>query len=195
MLKADPNICAVFVEPIQGEGGIVMPEDGYLKAVRALCTQYNVLMVTDEIQSGLGRTGYMFAADHEEVRPDIIVMGKALSGGMLPVSGVVADEWITKHMGPLSHGNTFCGNALGMATCHAAIQSLVEEGMIENSKTLGHLFKTELEKIKSPLIKEVRGRGLFVGIEIKKEEGIKVDGNHFAKMFFKHGVLTKATHD
>jgi len=152
-------------------------------------------MVTDEIQTGLGRTGYMFAADHEEIRPDMIVMGKALSGGMLPVSGVVGDDFIMKLMEPSDDGNTFNGNPLAMATSHAAIQTLVEEGMCENSKVMGALFKSELEKIQSPLIKEVRGRGLFVGIEIKAEEGIKVDGNHFAKMFFKHNILTKATHD
>jgi len=195
MLVADPNICAVFVEPIQGEGGIIIPDDGYLKKMRDLCTKHNVLMVTDEIQSGLGRTGYMFAADHEQVRPDMIVMGKALSGGMLPVSGVMADEVVMNTIGPGEHGNTYLGNPLAMATAHAAMTTLVEEGMIENSKNMGDLFMSELRKINSPLIKEVRGRGLFVGIEIKTADDIKVDGNHFAKMFFKHGVLTKATHD
>ena len=137
----------------------------------------------------------MFAADHEKVRPDMIVMGKALSGGMLPVSGVMADEVVMNTIGPGEHGNTYLGNPLAMATAHAAMTTLVEEGMVENSKKMGDLFMSELRKIKSPLIKEVRGRGLFVGIEVEQADDIKVDGNHFAKMFFKHGVLTKATYD
>lgn len=124
-------------------------------------------MVADEIQCGLGRTGKMWAADHEQVRPDMIVMGKALSGGMLPVSGVVGDVEVMDTIGPGEHGNTFCGNPLAMATSHAAIKTLVDEGMIENAATMGNLFMNELRKIDSPLIKEVRGRGLFVGIEVK----------------------------
>lgn len=185
----------MFVEPIQGEGGIIIPHDGYLKKMRELCTKHNVLLVTDEIQSGLGRTGYMFAADHEKIRPDMIVMGKALSGGMLPVSAVAADKVVMDTIVPGEHGNTFCGNPLAMATATAAMKTLVEEGMVENSKKMGELFMSELKKMKSPLIQEVRGRGLFIGVEIKHGEGIKVDGNTFAKCFFKHGVLTKATHD
>lgn len=149
--------------------------------MRELCTKYNVLMVTDEIQSGLGRTGYMFAADYEKVRPDMIVMGKALSGGMLPVSAVVADAEIMDCIGPGQHGNTFLGNPLAMATAHAAMKTLVDEGMVENSKVMGDLFMKELRKMNSPLIKEVRGRGLFVGIEINTGDDIKVDGNTFAK--------------
>jgi ornithine--oxo-acid transaminase len=122
-------------------------------------------------------------------------MGKALSGGMLPVSGCMADDFIMKHIGPGDHGCTYGGNPLAMATAHAAVKTLVDEGMVENSRAMGKIFKRELEKLKSPLIKEVRGRGLFLGIEIEKSDDIKVDGNHFAKMFFKNGVLTKATHD
>ena len=195
MLKANPNIAGVFIEPIQGEGGIVMPHQGYLKRVRELCTEYNVLLCADEIQTGLGRTGDLFAVDHEKVRADILIMGKALSGGMLPVSGCMADDFIMKHIGPGDHGCTYGGNPLAMATAHAAVKTLVDEGMVENSRAMGKIFKRELEKLKSPLIKEVRGRGLFLGIEIEKSDDIKVDGNHFAKMFFKNGVLTKATHD
>lgn len=195
MLKADPNIAGVFIEPIQGEGGIIMPDEGYLQKVRDLCTKYNVLLCADEIQTGLGRTGDMFGCDHENVRPDILVMGKALSGGMLPVSGCMADDYIMKHIGPGDHGSTYGGNPLAMATAHASVRVIVEEGMVENSKAMGKIFKSELEKMNSPLIKEVRGRGLFLGVEVKQAEGIKVNGNHFAKMFFKQGVLTKATHD
>lgn len=163
--------------------------------MRELCTKYNVLLATDEIQSGLGRTGKMWAADYEDIRPDMIVMGKALSGGMLPVSGVVGDYEVMDTIGPGEAGNTYCGNPLAMATSHAAIKTLVEEGMVENSYNMGEIFRAELNKINSPLIKEVRGKGLFIGVEIKTGDNIKVDGNHFAKMFFKHGVLTKATHD
>lgn len=144
MLKANPNIAGVFVEPIQGEGGVVMPDAGYLRKMRELCTKYNVLMCADEIQSGLGRTGDMFACDHEQVRPDILVMGKALSGGMLPVSGCMADDFIMRHIGPGDHGSTYGGNPLAMATSHAAIRVLVEEGMVENSRQMGKLLISEL---------------------------------------------------
>jgi ornithine--oxo-acid transaminase len=144
MLKANPNIAGVFVEPIQGEGGVVMPDPGYLRKMRELCTKYNVLMCADEIQSGLGRTGDMFACDHEQVRPDILVMGKALSGGMLPVSGCMADDFIMRHIGPGDHGSTYGGNPLAMATSHAAIRVLVEEGMVENSRQMGKLLMSEL---------------------------------------------------
>jgi len=137
----------------------------------------------------------MMCVDWEGVRPDILVMGKSMSGGMLPVSGCVADDFIMKHIGPGDHGSTYGGNPLAMATSLAAVRTLVEEGMIENSARLGPIFKSELEKIKSPLIKEVRGRGLFVGLEIKTGEGISVTGVHLAKILAKHGLLTKATHD
>lgn len=183
------------MEPIQGEGGVIIPDVGYLVKVRELCTKYNVLMCADEIQTGFGRTGKMMCVDWEGVRPDILVMGKSMSGGMLPVSGCVADDFIMKHIGPGDHGSTYGGNPLAMATSLAAVKTLVEEGMIENSARLGPIFKSELEKIKSPLIKEVRGRGLFVGLEIKTGEGISVTGVHLAKILAKHGLLTKATHD
>lgn len=134
MLEADPNICAVVLEPIQGEGGVIIPHDGYLKAVRELCTKHNVLMIADEIQTGFGRCGTMFAVDHENVRPDILVMGKSMSGGMLPVSGCLADNFIMEHIHPGDHGSTYGGNPLAMATAHAAIKTIVDEGMVENSR-------------------------------------------------------------
>ena len=121
-----------------------MPDPGYLRKMRELCTKYNVLMCADEIQSGLGRTGDLFACDHEQVRPDILVMGKALSGGMLPVSGCMADDFIMRHIGPGDHGSTYGGNPLAMATSHAAIRVLVEEGMVENSRQMGNLLMSEL---------------------------------------------------
>ena len=152
-------------------------------------------MCADEIQTGFGRTGKMMCVDWEGVRPDILVMGKSMSGGMLPVSGCVADDFIMKNIGPGDHGSTYGGNPLAMATSMAAVKTLVEEGMIENSARLGLIFKSELEKINSPLIKEVRGRGLFVGVEVKEGKGISVTGVTLAKILAKYGILTKATHD
>lgn len=137
----------------------------------------------------------MMDVDYENVKPDIITMGKSMSGGMLPVSGCVANDFIMKNIGPGDHGSTYGGNPLAMATSLAAVKTIVEEGLVENSAKLGALFKSELQKIKSPLIKEVRGRGFFIGIEVVSGPGMKVDGNNLAKMFFKNGVLTKATHD
>ena len=192
-LEKDPNIAGVCIEPIQGEGGVIIPHDGYLKGVRDLCTKHNVLMIADEIQTGFGRSGKMFAVDHEEVRPDILVMGKSMSGGMMPVSGCLADDFIMDEIKPGDHGSTYGGNPLAMAVAHAAVKTLVDEGMVENSAAMGALLKSELKKIDSPLFKEVRGRGLFVGVELK--EDAHVDGNDYAKLCFKHGLLTKATHD
>lgn len=149
--------------------------------------------MADEIQTGFGRTGKLFAVDWEEMRPDILVMGKSMSGGMMPVSGCVADQHIMKHIGPGDHGSTYGGNPLAMATAHAAVKTLVEEGMVENSQKMGEIFKSELQKINCDLYKEVRGRGLFIGVELKHD--LKVNGNHFAKILAKHGLLTKATHE
>lgn len=195
MLKANLNIAGVFIEPIQGEGGIVVPQDGYLTKVRELCTKYNVLMVSDEIQTGFGRTGDLMAIDYEQVKPDILVMGKSISGGMLAVSGCMADDFIMKHIGPGDHGCTYGGNPLAMATSLAAVRALVDEGMVENSKKIGALLKSELQLIKSPLIKEIRGRGLFLGLELLKSDNIKVNANHLAKHFLNHGVITKSARD
>ena len=192
-LEADPNICAICIEPIQGEGGVIMPQDGYLRACRQLCDEYNVLLIADEIQTGFGRTGKMFAVDHEEVRADILVMGKSMSGGMVPVSGCLADKFIMDEIKPGDHGSTYGGNPLGMAVAKAAVQTLVEEGMIDNSEKMGELLKSELGKLDQSMFKEIRGRGLFVGVELRSD--LNVDGNHFAKILCKEGLLTKATHD
>ena len=150
-------------------------------------------MLADEIQTGFGRCGKMFAVEWEDVRPDILIMGKSMSGGMLPVSGCLADNFIMDHIKPGDHGSTYGGNPLAMAVAKTAVETIVEEGMVENSEKQGALLKSELLKIKSDLFKEVRGRGLFVGVELKSD--LKVDGNDFAKILFKHGLLTKATHD
>ena len=172
---------------------MIIPDTNYVKKVRALCTKYNVLMCADEIQTGFGRTGKMMCCDWDKVKPDILVMGKSMSGGMLPVSGCVADDFIMKHIGPGDHGSTYGGNPLAMATASAAVKTIVEEGMVENAAHLGPLFMKELKKINNPLFKDVRGRGLFIGVEI--DHDAKVNGSTFAKVLHKHGILTKSTHD
>lgn len=164
-----------------------------MKGVRDLCTEFNVLMIADEIQTGFGRTGKMFAVEHEAVRPDILVMGKSMSGGMLPVSGCLADNFIMDEIKPGDHGSTYGGNPLAMAVAKAAVSTIVEEGMVENSAKMGDLMKSELRNLDQSMFSDVRGRGLFVGVEIK--ENLHVDGNDFAKILAKHGLLTKATHD
>ena len=164
-----------------------------MKGVRDLCTEFNVLMIADEIQTGFGRTGKMFAVEHEDVRADILVMGKSMSGGMLPVSGCLADNFIMDEIKPGDHGSTYGGNPLAMAVAKAAVSTIVEEGMVENSAKMGDLMKSELRNLDQSMFSDVRGRGLFVGVEIK--ENLHVDGNDFAKILAKHGLLTKATHD
>ena len=177
----------------QGENGIVMPSDGYLKAVRKMCTDYNVLMISDEIQSGYGRTGKFWAVDWEDVRPDMITMGKSMTGGFMPASAVIADSYIMDQIKPGDHGSTYGGNPLAMAVAVASLQTMIEEGMVENAAAVGPILQSEVAKINSPLMKEVRGRGLFIGIELKK--GLHVDANDFSKILMKKGLLTKATHN
>jgi ornithine--oxo-acid transaminase len=163
----DPNVAAFMVEPIQGEAGVVLPDDGYLTAVRALCTKYNVLFIADEIQTGLARTGKMLACDHEGVRPDILILGKALSGGVLPVSAVLADDDIMMNIHPGEHGSTYGGNPLACAVAITALTVLKEEKMAENATVMGELLRAELAKLKSPFITTIRGRGLLNAIVIK----------------------------
>ena len=189
--KANPNISGFMVEPIQGEAGIITPDDGYLKKVRELCTKYKVLFIADEIQSGLGRAGDLLAHYHEEVRPDIIVLGKALSAGVIPMSVIMADAPIIDTIGLGQHGSTFGGYALGWAVSKAAIEVLIEEEMPQRSKKNGAYFKSELQKIKSPLIKEIRGRGLWNSLEVNKK-GL---GKDIAERLAKNGLACKNTHD
>ena len=163
----DPNVAAFMVEPIQGEAGVVLPDDGYLTAVRNLCTKYNVLFIADEIQTGLARTGKMLACDHEGVRPDILILGKALSGGVLPVSAVFADDHIMLNILPGEHGSTYGGNPLACAVAITALTVLKEEKMAENATVMGELLRSELAKLNSPYITTIRGRGLLNAIVIK----------------------------
>ena len=163
---ADSNVAAFMVEPIQGEAGVVIPTEGYLKGVRDLCTKYNVLFIADEIQTGLARTGKMLACDHENVRPDILILGKALSGGTLPISAILADDTIMMQIKPGEHGSTYGGNPLACAVAMKALEVLKTEKMAENAAAMGNTLRSELEKLQSPLIKLVRGKGLLNAIVI-----------------------------
>ncbi len=163
----DKTVCGFLFEPIQGEAGVVVPDEGYYKGIRTLCTEYNVLMIADEIQTGLARTGMMLACDHENVRPDILILGKALSGGVLPVSAVLSDDEIMMTIKPGEHGSTYGGNPLACAVAITALQVLKDEKMAANAGAMGELLRNELEKINSPFISTVRGRGLLNAIVIK----------------------------
>jgi len=186
------NTAAVLLEPIQGEAGVIVPPDGYLRIVANLCKENNVLFIADEIQTGLGRTGKLFACQHEEVRPDITIIGKALSGGFYPVSAIVADQPLLGLFTPGEHGSTFGGNPLAAAIAREAIKVLVDEKMIENSAILGEYFKDQLSEISSENIKEVRGRGLFIGVVLNSNAG---GARRFCEKLQEHGILAKETHE
>jgi ornithine--oxo-acid transaminase len=188
----NPNVAAVLVEPIQGEGGIIIPPEGYLRRLREITREHNALLVVDEIQSGLGRTGKMFAFEHEEIRPDIVIIGKAVSGGFYPVSAILADDEVMSVFKPGDHGSTYGGNPLAAAVARAALSALVEEGMVENSARLGVYFLDRLRAIASPWIKEVRGKGLWIGIELRPEAG---GARRFCEALMREGLLCKETHD
>lgn len=186
-----PNTAAVMIEPIQGEAGVIVPPDGYLRQVREMCTKNNVLMIADEIQTGLGRTGRMFASEHEGVRADVVVIGKALSGGFYPVSAVLAEADILGLFTPGEHGSTFGGNPLGMAVARAALRVIREEGLVENADNLGTYFQEQLAEIPSPHVKEVRGKGLLIGVELKPDAG---GARRFCEALSKKYILAKETH-
>jgi ornithine--oxo-acid transaminase len=187
-----PNTAAVLLEPIQGEAGVVIPPAGYLTAVSAICRKHNVLFIADEIQTGLGRTGKLFACDHEGVKPDAVILGKALGGGVYPVSAVLASRDIMGLFQPGEHGSTFGGNPLAAASARAALRVLVEEKLIENSAKLGEYFQERLAEIPSPHVKEVRGKGLFIGVELKSAAG---GARRFCEALQHAGLLCKETHD
>lgn len=186
------NTAAVMLEPLQGENGIIVPSKGYIKAVSELCKAHNVLFIADEIQTGLGRTGALFACQHEDVKPDITVIGKALSGGFYPVSAVLSDKPILGLFQPGEHGSTFGGNPLGAAVSIAALEVIEEENLIENAKEMGQYIVDYLEEIPNKNIKDIRGKGLLIGVELKHELG---GARRFAEALKEKGILIKETHE
>ncbi|RKY98219.1 MAG: ornithine--oxo-acid transaminase [Candidatus Hydrothermota bacterium] len=187
-----PNTVAFLVEPVQGEGGVIVPDEGYYKKIREITKKYNVLLIADEIQTGFGRTGTLFAMDREGVKPDILVVGKALGGGIYPVSAILADDDIMDVFKPGDHGSTFGGNPLASAVGMASLEVILEEKLPERAEELGNYFMEELRKINSPYVKEVRGRGLLVGVEIKKEIAT---ARPFCEKLMRLGILAKETHE
>ncbi|MFC2170567.1 ornithine--oxo-acid transaminase [Calditrichota bacterium] len=186
------NTVAILIEPIQAEGGILIPPSGYMKQARELCDEENILFMADEIQTGLGRTGKMFACEHEGVQPDVYMLAKAISGGFMPVSVVTANSEIMDVFTPGIHGSTYGGNPLGAAVAVAALNVLVEERLSEKAMELGAYFTAGLEKIDSPHIKAVRSRGLLIGLEVRKESGT---ARPFCEKLMEKGILAKETHE
>jgi len=188
----NPHVAAFMVEPIQGEAGVVVPGEGYLTRVKALCEEYNVLMIADEIQTGLCRTGKMLACDHENVRPDILVLGKALSGGVLPVSAVLADDYIMLNIQPGEHGSTYGGNPLACKVAIAALTVLKTENMAEKAEAMGQLLRSELAGLQSPFITTIRGKGLLNAIVIKHSN--PEAAWDLCVELMRNGLLAKPTH-
>ena len=186
-----PDTAGFLVEPIQGEGGINVPPAGYLREAKRICEEHGVLFIADEIQTGLGRTGKLLACDHENVKPDMLILGKALAGGAYPVSVTLASSEVLGVFQPGDHGSTFGGNPLGCAVAQTALDVLMDEGLIENSAEMGAYFQEKLRAIPSPHVKEVRGKGLLVGVELKPEAG---GGRRFCEALQARGVLAKTAH-
>lgn len=191
----DPNVCAFMVEPIQGEAGVVVPDEGYLAGVRGLCTKYNVLFIADEVQTGIGRTGRMLATDYEDARPDLLVLGKALSGGVFPVSAVLADDDVMMCLKPGEHGSTFGGNPLACSVAHAALQVILSERLAENAFDLGVRFREGMQELvgKTPLLKSVRGRGLLNAVLINDTPDSSTAWD-LCVALKDNGLLAKPTH-
>ena len=185
------NTCAVLVEPIQGEGGIITPQDGWLRQLRDLCDENNVLLILDEIQSGLGRTGKMFAYEHEGIKPDGLILGKALGGGLLPVSAFLSSKKVMDHFNPGSHGSTFGGNPLAAKVASKALDLLIDDNLVENSQVMGNYLKTKLQEINLDFIKEVRGKGLWIGVEFNKT----ISAKKICLSLMDEGILAKETHE
>ncbi len=183
------NTIGFLIEPIQGEGGVIVPDDGYLKKCAEICKQNNILLIDDEIQTGLGRTGRLFACEYEGVRPDILIMGKALSGGFYPVSAIACDNEIMDVIKPGDHGSTFGGNPLASTIGMAALDVIVQERLADNAFELGNWFMEELRKIQNPIIKEVRGRGLLIGVVLTEK------ARPYCEHLMKLGILAKETHE
>jgi ornithine--oxo-acid transaminase len=188
----DPHVAAFLFEPIQGEAGVVVPDDGYYKKIRALCDQYRVLMIADEIQSGLGRTGHLLACHEEQVRPDMVILGKALSGGTMPVSAVLADDEVMLTIKPGEHGSTYGGNPLACRVAITSLKVLQEENLMENAAQMGRLFRKELQQVDHPMLSLVRGRGLLNAIVINHQD--KEAAWNLCLQLMRNGLLAKPTH-
>jgi len=186
------NTAGIMLEPLQGENGVVIPPEGYLRQVKDLCEEDNILFIADEIQTGLGRTGALFACQYENVRPDIVIIGKALSGGFYPVSAILADKDILGLIKPGQHGSTFGGNPLGAAVAIAALEVIEEEHLIENAQIMGEYIMDYLEEIPKKNIKDIRGKGLLIGVELKHELG---GARRYAEALKEKGILVKETHE
>ncbi len=186
-----PNTVGFLVEPIQGEAGVIIPPDGYLKQVREICTRENVVLILDEIQTGLGRTGKLLAEEHEEIEADLTLVGKALSGGFYPVSAVLSNSEVLGVLKPGQHGSTFGGNPMACAVARAALRVLIEEGMIENAEKMGRYFVEGLKGLRNNLVKEVRGRGLMLAVEFHSEAG---GARQYCEALRQKGILCKETH-
>ncbi len=186
-----PDTVAFLVEPIQGEAGVVIPPEGYLRKVRDICTRNNVMLILDEIQTGLGRTGKLLAEEHEGIEADLTLIGKALSGGFYPVSAVLSNSEVLGVLKPGEHGSTFGGNPLACAVARAALKALVEEGMIENAAEMGEYFLDGLKNLRTNLIKEVRGRGLMIAVEFHEQAG---GARQYCEALMREGLLCKETH-
>jgi len=189
----DPNVCGFLVEPIQGEAGVYVPDEGFMRETRRLCSERNVLLIADEVQTGIARTGRMLACDHEGVRPDILILGKALSGGVLPVSAVLADREIMLCIRPGEHGSTFGGNPLACKVAMAALSVVRDEKLAENAEHLGRLFRTRLKALEHPMVQIVRGKGLLNAIVIQPKGGKTAWDVCLALK--DNGLLAKPTHD
>jgi len=186
-----PNTVAFMAEPIQGEAGVIIPPDGYLQKARSICSQNNVVLVLDEIQTGLGRTGKLLAEEHEGIEADLTLIGKALSGGFYPISAVLSNREVMDVLRPGEHGSTFGGNPLACAVARSALKVLVEEHMIENAAAMGDYFLTNLSSIRAPHIKEVRGRGLMLAVELMPDAG---GARKYCEKLMSMGLLCKETH-
>jgi ornithine--oxo-acid transaminase len=194
----DPHVAGFLVEPIQGEAGVVVPDEGYLRCAACMCKRAGVLFMADEVQTGLSRTGRLFACDHENVKPDVLILGKALSGGVLPVSAVLSSHEVILTIKPGEHGSTFGGNPLACAVARAAVQVLLDEKLAERAERLGRIFRSELEALNSPIVEKVRGKGLLNAVVIrphgKNEKGNPKTAYDLCHELADHGVLAKQTH-